>query len=376
MSRSEGKLFKGPEGAADRLENQGMSDAVGKESSPETEHIPGEPFREAQKELADTALQQLEGMHAIVESLAYVNAKLKIDATAISGEKSAAIQQRIQQLNERAGNLYDIYSAKMIAFTRAAVFAAIPVLLANSGDVLSDSNRGTRLEQAQGIGLTFREVVARANVELQKKGITTEQKAGYIPGINDMLHKGIDSYSYEDYWNKTKDFLPNVLFGRKEYNNTMEDAYRMYLGIAQKHKTFGISDYQPTQSTEQKYYYKIDAFFEKLIVRKYGNDGQKMIRDVLSKIEAGEGFDDDGFDMIMGHYKMGKGVDKNGPYISYYDRWDLDAMPVEGTNGSFGKPYEIYDRIYYNANSFEPIYKKDVVDQLRGRQLQNYKKSV
>lgn len=383
MSSREQKLFKRPEGVAGEggsdgtVESQVLPDISWQESPVETKESTGDPFVEAQKELAAIASCHLEEMRAMVENTAYADAKLKIDAADISGENGVAMQQRIKKLNERAENLFDIYSAKIMAFTRAAILAAVPVvLLANGSDAPPDLNRVAQIEQSQGVAPDFPRVVARASAELQKSGITTEQKAGYIPGINDMLHKGIDSHSYREYWNKTKDFLPNVLLGRKEYKNEMEDAYRMYLGIPQEHKTFAISDYRPAQSTEQKYYYKIDAFFEKLIVRQYGDDGQKMIRDVLSRIEAGERFNDDGVDMVMGRYKMGKGADENGPYISYYDRWDLDAIPIEGTSGFFGKPYEIYDRIYYDADSLAPSYDKDIADQLKEKQLQNYKKSA
>jgi len=45
---------------------------------------------------------------------------------------------------------------------------------------------------------------------------------------------------------------------------------------------------------------------------------------------------------VMGNYHVGKGVDPDTgePYISYHDVWDI--APV-----NFGKPFNIYDRIYY-----------------------------
>jgi len=45
---------------------------------------------------------------------------------------------------------------------------------------------------------------------------------------------------------------------------------------------------------------------------------------------------------VMGNYHISRGVDPNTnePYLSYHDVWDI--APV-----NFGKPFNIYDRIYY-----------------------------
>lgn len=47
---------------------------------------------------------------------------------------------------------------------------------------------------------------------------------------------------------------------------------------------------------------------------------------------------------VMGNFTLGQGVDENGKYVSYYDKWDIETpagmIP-------FGKPYHIYDRMYY-----------------------------
>jgi hypothetical protein len=57
---------------------------------------------------------------------------------------------------------------------------------------------------------------------------------------------------------------------------------------------------------------------------------------------------------VMGNYKISRGVDEKGHFISYYDKWKLDIGP-EKNGGFIGKPFEIYDRIYYNPETFEPI---------------------
>ena len=62
------------------------------------------------------------------------------------------------------------------------------------------------------------------------------------------------------------------------------------------------------------------------------------------------------------------GNDENGKYISYYDKWDLN--PYKGQYSSanisniddlslgIGKPFEIYDRIYYRENPDSNKYKE------------------
>ena len=69
----------------------------------------------------------------------------------------------------------------------------------------------------------------------------------------------------------------------------------------------------------------------------------------------------DNISAIMGGFKLSKGHDAQGDYISYYDRWDLEGS-VEGKEGIIGKPYEIYDRIYYDPQTFEVIRPQNTVN--------------
>ena len=52
---------------------------------------------------------------------------------------------------------------------------------------------------------------------------------------------------------------------------------------------------------------------------------------------------------IMGHFQGSRGNDDKGSYIAYYDIYDFN---VPG-NSFVGKSFEIYDRIYYNPETFE-----------------------
>ena len=57
---------------------------------------------------------------------------------------------------------------------------------------------------------------------------------------------------------------------------------------------------------------------------------------------------------IMGEYTLTLGKDEHGNYISYWDRWDLKGS-LEGKGGLAGKPFEIYDRVYYDPKTYQVI---------------------
>lgn len=50
------------------------------------------------------------------------------------------------------------------------------------------------------------------------------------------------------------------------------------------------------------------------------------------------------------HFTLSTGQDEKGPYVSYYDIWDLN-MPGASR---VGKPFELYDRIYYDPETGLP----------------------
>ena len=100
------------------------------------------------------------------------------------------------------------------------------------------------------------------------------------------------------------------------------DAFNFYMGKPQENNTFSDSKYKPSNSKDPnaKYYSLNDPTLKERIVQSYPGKPAES---------------------VMGNYKVSKGKDEKGEYISYYDKWDL--APVD-----FGKPFEIYDRIYLN----------------------------
>ena len=129
----------------------------------------------------------------------------------------------------------------------------------------------------------------------------------------------------------------------------------MYLGLPQEHGTFGISDYKPEISKENKSYFKINAFTSSMT----SNDIQAILEDIKLRHEyPAYGKRRPNLDLkndIMGEFTFSQGKDEGGSYVSYYDKWDLDN-PLEKI-GVVGKPFEIYDRIYYDPHTFDVLTK-------------------
>lgn len=253
----------------------------------------------------------------------------------------------------------------------------------------------------------------RAKKELLKEGITSEQRSVYRLGVSEALYRGIAPWGYQG-GESEEDGIPNVdaikhfpqrvIFGREIAQNdrdivispAREDAWRFMLGLNQVHDTFGISDYKPAQSTEDKYYYKINGFEKKLFsnhflgneqwnklsdmekkwiktdrrtdskldslefsdLEKHGKPLSSSLLDFVERIKANGGsimHSDIEGDMsvgLMGHFTLSLGEDERGTYISYYDKWDLDNTFLNLGN-CLARAYEIYDRIYYDPKTGE-----------------------
>jgi hypothetical protein len=182
----------------------------------------------------------------------------------------------------------------------------------------------------------------------------------------------------------------------------------LYLGLPQKNKSFGISEYQPGDSKENKYYFKpnyLDENLKNRLVKSYLDN----VDDDTNVYIANERTDAFGqktdslrragvpnenpiyakwmVDNPLGDFKMSKGKDEKGHYISIYDNWDLNPFKEgEGASSNAaaatlkafakmkgvdvsddteistlfgaGKPFEIYDRIYYDPKTKKVIPQK------------------
>ncbi len=193
-----------------------------------------------------------------------------------------------------------------------------------------------------------KELRSEAEVALAHNGITAEQRTAYVPLINDLLQRGISPYGY-DLTNKITDFVPNLISGHNQFDTPeREDAWRLYLGLPQIHGTFGISDYTPSRGVE--YCYSINNFFDSLL----GADtAAERIQEIVQSSHQGARMQHADFN-VMGAYTLHTSKDEKGrSFLFYHDLWDLDVFPERG-DGFFGKPFVIYDRLYFDEHTYQP----------------------
>lgn len=198
--------------------------------------------------------------------------------------------------------------------------------------------------------------------QLKETGITDAQIHNRS-NIEKKLSKNLYPSSYEDAWDRV---IKTVLFNKKDPNRELLDnspsiedkkrldAFNLYTGIPQKNNTFKISNSKPTISKDiNQQYYSLtdDAFYDELINDPYNHTLEKDSSYISIPKES-----------VMGSFKVSKGNDEKGDYISYYDKWDINPLDLKipiidkEITTDFGKPFEIYDRIYYRK---DPRYNDD-----------------
>ncbi|TAK59037.1 hypothetical protein EPO14_01815 [Patescibacteria group bacterium] len=216
--------------------------------------------------------------------------------------------------------------------------------------------------------------------QLHMNGITDFQRTAYKPEISEALAQGINpdlNYpeSLGELASRLKDAATHFLGKDAGITATANlknmDAWRMYLGLPQLHDTFGISDFKPEKSTDDIYYYQIKGFKSGIteedrrwFKKPEGVTIQRAVErasydDEMRAQNVGGMYNEDRQNGIMGGYKLTLGKDGGGNYLAYYDKWKLDGTP-EGKGGLVGKPFEIYDRIYYDPLTFEVVEPKAI----------------
>lgn len=260
--------------------------------------------------------------------------------------------------------IYKTRFANALMTGNADLAAATGALIASGRAVASDSKTGLLAESP----------INRARKELADTGITSEQAAAYRPVVSKLLRKGVDpsdEYSTpEDVMGIAKRFLPSLLSKDAQRQRELsspeatEDAWRLYLGIPQKSGTFDISDYAPTKGTgDAPYYFRIKEFFPRLLADWGMPDPDKKpadsVKGIVRVVSASPDRKFVAYDDTMANYTLTLGRDARGHYIAYYDKWDLAPSVLEDSQVPIdklvGKPLEIYDRLYYDPVTFEPI---------------------
>lgn len=161
------------------------------------------------------------------------------------------------------------------------------------------------------------------------------------------------------------------------------DLLQMVMGQPQKHNSITKSKYKPTESKDPNAEYYSSKFTEKEIKNdlskvlkaaqaEAGKEGKVNVEQVISSIVTPTESEkklygtETNVSGTLGQFKIDKGVDEKGHYISYYDIWDLNPIPESGvdfidtgvgkvasylTKKAGLKSPEIYGRIYYDPKT-------------------------
>lgn len=231
-------------------------------------------------------------------------------------------------------------------------------------------------------------------------------ETGYRRGVSEAVYNAVTPYSYSTNPAQITDAIARISSGspgadpvytalgqgpppegsRAGLHPHYEDPWKLYLGLPQREEPILVpSEFKPSKSKDPSATYYDFSSKEKEEWRGEGvMDSDKVIR-ALNQIRrtggpirggqvgsiARDGSGD--FELpnpvteflpmgptgVMANYTVDKGEDEVGPYLSYYDKWDLPHKVARLAKG-VGKPFEIYGRIYYDPKTFEPLSDEEV----------------
>jgi hypothetical protein len=214
--------------------------------------------------------------------------------------------------------------------------------------VYNSDMKGTPEEQMRWSGITNDQIFNRNPI--QEKIFRNLIPWGYdepIKRVEEAISQEVDDPDFPDY--------PE---GQSRY-----DAWRLYMGHPQKSNTFKTSKYRPlTSKNDDKTYYSFakndrersDNFENRILINLLD---ESLYQGISHKDKSNNEYftDVDAIMGVMGTFKISKGKDEHGTYLSYYDKWDLNPLGLKTKltgeiSTDIGKPLEIYDRIYYRPN--------------------------
>ena len=135
-----------------------------------------------------------------------------------------------------------------------------------------------------------------------------------------------------------------------------QDAWAFYLGLPQLNNTITESSYKPT-ITKEKTVADVGKYYTLRNV--YPNFNEQVIEEASTTLENknSETGVVSSFTPLE-NVTYSKGRDERGNYYSLYDIYDF-SIPLES---KIGKPYEVYDRVYYKDygdGKQKPMYYSD-----------------
>ena len=186
----------------------------------------------------------------------------------------------------------------------------------------------------------------------------------FLQAITNPIRKAVADniypYTYMDpvdrFWNamkgdkNTHDNRSDNANENPAWMNERTDLLNLYMGQPQKHNTIEESLYKPTKSKNPDATYYTSKQTEKSLIKMLQRNGWNDF-DTLKN-----------FGGVLGQFKVDKGEDEKGKYISYYDVWDvepLDNVLSKDMQSKFGvNAPEIYGRIYIDDVKDVPAYSK------------------
>jgi hypothetical protein len=171
--------------------------------------------------------------------------------------------------------------------------------------------------------------------------------------------------------------LDEIMDENRDTNSAKERRDLLSIGMLsgkQQHNSIPISEYRPTNSTDENMVYYSSPSTEKAIRQKIKLRGIESVLEDFKPNEKGipswQGrlrtglINDKGKEYgtndndVLGNFTQNLGEDEKGKYISYYDTWDLnpfsgkskiaDAITTGVQYAAGIKPPEVYGRIYYD----------------------------
>jgi hypothetical protein len=214
-------------------------------------------------------------------------------------------------------------------------------------------------------GLSAHEIAMN---QMDQIGITSNQRKAYTPLVSETLEKYVTPYGYTAPGGKNKitDVIDNIKQGSwqnnltnqgKLYHPEREDAFRLYLGLPQKNKTFNVSDTAPVLHNSYP-----KGTFNNMDI--YNANTEDIIESVTPNIQKSLRYDDLVTDkhlnildknavvsrdnVLMGGYN--KVLTNDG--LQYNDVWDLNA-PISFRSLVPNKISEmpLLENIFYKTNA-------------------------
>ena len=217
-------------------------------------------------------------------------------------------------------------------------------------------------------------------LQLQEKGITPTRQGAYQGNISNAAYNLIDpSLSYDAAEQVLQDkgplgIMKEILFPHSNPKDVRtgpstapaDAAWALYLGKPQPSKQFQVSPFAPSKSKESGVeYLRLNNFLPRVISYlsvPAGLSPSGMLKQLVGQLNGAPGHKMLATDGALGQFTLGQftvasGHDEVGPYLSYYDKWDLAVYEAS----KVGKPFEIYDRMYYDPKTYTPIPEAEVL---------------